>query len=224
MGLMLAAGVALGDDAPTTNSAHTKKLALPSRGGGDYKEMAKYLKLDDATQLKLNEIAKAKADAVKAYDDAHATEMNDARAAVKKAKMEKDNAGAKDAQAKLDLLTADEKKAGAPFDDAAMALLTPDQKNDWITYKAMKEVEQPWGKIKFTDDQTAQIKTRVSASLTALTSENHKDKEQAIKAVREAIEKEVFTAEQSNDLAASKAAPHGPKAMTAPTAAPTTQK
>jgi Spy/CpxP family protein refolding chaperone len=186
---------------------HKGKSAAPAKGSkeavdAEVAQMISECKLTAEQQEALKEKAKAKVEALEAWNKENAEKIKAAEEAAKTARSSGTGAARGKGPSELKTLEDSRDAATAQADAAMLAVLTPEQQAAWKGYKLFETVSAKYRKANPTEEELAKIKSLCAAAAQQMGEPNSGDKKAKKGSadvegkLRWAIEEAVLTPEQ----------------------------
>jgi len=150
--------------------------------------MVSECKLTDEQQTALKVKAKAKDDALAAWNTANAEKVEAAEAAAKAARSGTDASAKKQAGAAVRALATERAAATAAADAAMLTVLTAEQKAKWQAFQLYQTVMKRFRKVELTDEQTAKVKAACAVAWKELGAVEGDADDKAARKVKSAVD------------------------------------
>ena len=150
--------------------------------------MVSECKLTDEQQTALKGKAKARDDALAAWNTANAEKVEAAEAAAKAARSGTDASAKKQAGAAVRALATERAAATAAADAAMLTVLTAEQKAKWQAFQLYQTVMKRFRKVELTDAQTAKVKAACGAACKELGAVEGDADDKAARKVKSAVD------------------------------------
>jgi len=121
---------------------------------GQYAQMVRELGLDEAQQAKLAEFAKAKEQAMNAFQQENGEKMKELREVMKG----EDKAKAEQAEKDLKALMAKRGEIEKKHQDAILGILTPEQAKKWQGFQLFQLVMRRYKRLDLSEEQNAKVR------------------------------------------------------------------